>query len=119
MRTNFSIQRQIWRRAAGICIVPWNTGPISPIQFPSGWRNTTPAPVVYSVGAAETALLRYRNTSFFKKSISPQRVDTSNQLSAATISINDAGGCDERQRVADYGIGSHHVFQTCAVRNSK
>ena len=37
---NFSNQRQIWRRAPGICIGPWNTGSISPIQLLSLWRST-------------------------------------------------------------------------------
>jgi hypothetical protein len=54
----------------GICIAPWNTGIISPIQLLSLWRSTTPAPVVPSAGAVETALPRYRNASFFKRSIS-------------------------------------------------
>ena len=44
IRINFSNQRQIWRRAPGICIAPWNTGTISPIQLLSLWRNTMPAP---------------------------------------------------------------------------
>src|SRR6516165_2321400 len=104
MPTSFSNPRQIWRRALGICIGPWNTGPISPIQFLSPWRSTTLAPVVLSVGVVGTALPRYPKTSFFKRSISPQRVDTSSQLSTATISINDAEACDERGSGGSFGL---------------
>jgi hypothetical protein len=93
--------RRIWRRAPGICIAPWNTGATSPIQLLLLWRSTTPAPAVPSVGAVEKALPRYRNGSFFKRSISPQRVDTSSRLSIATNSISGVGGCDKKQRADD------------------
>src|SRR4051812_33062583 len=98
MQINFSNQRQIWRQARGICITPWDTGTISPIQFLLLWQSITPDPAARSVGAVETALPRYRNGSFCKRSISPQRADTSSQLSTATNSISAAGECDETQR---------------------
>ena len=114
IRINFSNQRQIWRRAPGICIAPWNTGTISPIQLLSLWRSTTPAPVVPSVGAVETALPRYRNGSFCKRSISPQRVDTSSRLSTATNSISGAGGCDKKQRAKWWESVCVSFFDLCS-----
>ncbi len=68
-------------------------------------------------GAVETTLPRYRNASFFKRSIFPRRVDTSSRLSTATNSINAAGRCDEKQRV-DYQSRCVSRFSTCAVRMS-
>ena len=90
-----------------------DTGTISPIQLLSLWRSTTPAPVVPSVGAVETALPRYRNTSFFKRSIFPQRVDTSSRLSTATNSISVAAGCDE-DSVQMIRVGRVPFFDLCS-----
>ena len=90
-----------------------DTGTISPIQLLSLWRSTMPAPAAPSVGAVEKALPRYRNGSFFKRSISPQRADTSSRLSTAIDSISAAAECEKRQHANGWRSRCVSLFDLC------
>jgi hypothetical protein len=74
--------------APGICIAPWNTGTISPIQLLSPWRNTTPAPARAQRWSGGNGVAEIPERQFLQKIDFPQRADTSSRLSTATNSIS-------------------------------
>src|SRR5580700_11798761 len=91
-RKNFSIRKQIWKQASGICSVLFNIGNKNRIPFLLRWPNTTPAPAARNVGPEANKRQPWPRKHFLITSISLELGNTSIRSSLVTNFIKNAGG---------------------------